>query len=298
MKIQKIIPLLCVSCLFLFSAHSQTQAQITFKDVAHPIEDADERLGSYLIAGADGQIFVISKNGSFYRSTDNGNSWEPFETPFEGYEVHDVAGSDHGVLVISSDLNNPGTNGNTWFSEDNGISWQPLGNLRSGYNNQYVVMRIPTIWIKSESITIRIDHHDIDSYHISYNTIYDYDGDWTNDLGGERVLSDGTEVYVYHTYDCSSYLKSFYFICGELILVDPSGDTNRVILYEYDEDWGNEPFYFFINDFEVLTDEHWVLATNLGVYITKDAGDSWTILDDDTLVNSSSIQKSATGELL
>ncbi|MCH8569720.1 MAG: hypothetical protein LAT67_15710, partial [Balneolales bacterium] len=292
MKTQKLLPLLFAICLFLFSAHSMAHAQITFKDIAHPIEDASERGGSYMIAGADGHIFVVSINGSFYKSTDNGNSWEPFETPMSGYEVYGAAGSRDGVLVVSSDLRNPGTNGNTWFSDDNGISWRPLGNLQSGLQ---VIM--PYIWIKPESITIqRVNIFDVETV-TTYHTIYDYDGDWTTDLGGEKITPGGTEIFTKTGLGCPPGLSSYYLICDMLVLINTEGDVSYIIIHGF-EDEEEESFFFHINSFEIISEEHWVLATNMGLYITEDAGDSWTILDDDTLVNSSSIQKSATGELL
>lgn len=284
MKSSNILYLCFVLLLFLFL--NQVHAQTSFIDIPHPLEAGSPRYGSFMVAGADGHMFIISKEGYFFRSTDDGESWEPFETPFEGLGVFGASGSYDGILVVSAGLSLPDTYGNTWISEDNGLSWRALGDLQSGWEELYDT----EIWIKQESITIKRTD-DLFYGGTDFFTIYDLEGGWTTDPGGRKVLPDGSEMRISHSQgiDC-------YTVCSWIVLYDPSsGDETSISIYE---ESGEDILGFWIHDFEVLSDEHWLFATSYGLHITEDAGETWTLLDEGALQGSRRIIKTEFDELI
>lgn len=274
--------LLFVCSLFLCPVTAQSQS--AFIDIPHPLEAGDARYGSFMVAGAEGYVFVISDEGDFFRSTDNGLNWERFETPFEGYEIFAANGSHDGILVVSAAVTNPNGSGNTWISEDNGITWRGLGNLVSGH---YIYST--QIWIKPESITIRrADTAFYDS--LDFFTIYDFDGDWTSDFSGQKMLPDGSEIAVTHAWGQGAC----YTVCSWIVVIDPLGNSRGISVYEESDE---DILGFYIYDFEVVSDEYWLFATSFGLHITEDAGETWVVMDEGVLQGSQRIIRTLSGEL-
>ncbi len=79
-----------------------------------------------LFAGADGALYAPSEFGIVYKSTDQGATFQPIQTPYEGSFWGGLALDDGAVLIH-------GMRGNAFRSADNGQNWQkvPTGNDQS-----------------------------------------------------------------------------------------------------------------------------------------------------------------------
>lgn len=269
-------------CLFLnpFPGFAQT----SFIDLEHPFPPGPERTRSIMIPGADGHVFIVNRNGYLLRSTDDGFSWDPLETPFQDEYLYEAAGSHEGILVVSSDKRiNGNSGGNTWYSNDNGLTWQGLGNLFSAS-----FIYTPSIWIKPESITVKRVQSAF-FYETVYFTIYDYEGDWTTNLGGQYMLPNGNELLISGSsgIDC-------YTVCSSLVLIRQ--DEENIVISVYEED-GEEILGFYIWDLAVVSDEHWILTTSFGLHITEDAGETWTVQDEEPFLNSSRLTRTPDGKI-
>ena len=275
---------LLLLCLIFCLISIPGQAQTSFIDIEHPLPAS--RWNSELIAGADGHVFILDHEGYLLRSVDDGMSWESIETPFQGYEVYGAAGSHEGVIVVSSAKTIPDSNsGNTWYSEDNGITWGALGDLFSGFYNY-----TPYIWVKPESITIKRVETAFGEQTRVY-TMYNLDGVWTDDGGGMYMMTNGDEMLIVYSSGMSACLT----ICGFLYVFRKDADNDWIEIYDQVEDDHIEGFY--ISGIAILTDEHWVVTTTLGLHITEDAGETWSVIDEGRLASPSQIVKSPSGEL-
>lgn len=281
---KNLVSVLLLSFLCLLLNPFPGFAQTSFIDLEHPFPRGPERTRSIMIPGADGHVFIVNRNGYLLRSTDDGFSWDPLETPFQDEYLYEAAGSHDGILVVSSDKRvNENLSGNTWISEDNGLTWQGLGNLLSGSE-----VHVPTFWIKPESITLRREKTMVYSG-VDFYTIYDYEGDWTSDSGGEYVLPNGDELVISKSYgiDC-------YTVCNWLVLIRQDEENIGISVYEED---GEEILGFYIWDLAVVSDEHWVLTTSFGIHITEDAGETWTVQDEEPFLNSSRLTRTPDGKI-
>ncbi len=283
LKISTIYPALILFCYIL--GFSSPLAQTSFIDIEHPLTAGADRYDSELIAGANGHIFIIDNEGYLLRSIDNGLSWESIETPFQGYEMYGAEGSHQGILVVSSDKYVPGEGaGNTWVSLDNGLTWQGLGYLVSGHYTYD-----PSIWVKPESITIKRVETEF-GLGTNFYTIYDYDDDWTTDMGGQYVMPNGNEMKILQY----SGQGACYTVCSWLLIVKQ--DDEDILIPVYEED-GEEIMNFVIRDVVILSDEHWVLSTSLGIHITEDGGQNWTVYDEDSFRYTYNIIRTASGKI-
>ena len=87
-----------------------------------PIIDRIENFDGYhyyAITPVGAALFIVGERGMLFRSTDDGNSWQRLETPYDG-TFFGVSGSDDGSLVVVF-----GLRGNAFTSLDGGNRWQP-----------------------------------------------------------------------------------------------------------------------------------------------------------------------------
>jgi photosystem II stability/assembly factor-like uncharacterized protein len=65
-----------------------------------------------------GALFIVGEGGTMYRSTDDGESWDTLDSPYEG-SFFGVSGTYDREVVLAF-----GLRGNMFRSEDNGDSWE------------------------------------------------------------------------------------------------------------------------------------------------------------------------------
>lgn len=70
-----------------------------------------------IFRGPSGAIYIPAEFGNVYRSTDNGETFEPMQTPYEGSFWGGMALANDAILVW-------GMRGNAYLSEDQGKSWE------------------------------------------------------------------------------------------------------------------------------------------------------------------------------
>jgi hypothetical protein len=274
---------LFISMLTIFlqvPAHSQP----TFELLHHPIKLNDSRAWSNMIAGDDGHIFVITRDGYIYRSTNNGYTWYAMESPFEGYEVYNAAGSHDGLIVVATDKKNS-LDGNIWLSTDNGLSWGSFGNLsiNDGITSTH-------IWIKPNSVTLQ--QHHIMPIPTIYRTSTNLSGNWVNRQAGKYLLSDGSELRIgfdAEAIDC-------YDVCSWLERVMPNGQLfwySPIEEAEFDYD---NPI-FGVSGIAPVSNTRWLIGTTWGIYITEDAGQTWVVHPQFEFQNIINLTRIPTGEI-
>jgi len=82
------------------------------------IDNPDELHYNSVIGMDDGALVVAGEQGTFYRSSDRGDSWELLSTPYQG--------SFFGVFNDGRDVYVSGLVGKVFRSSDNGDSWEAL----------------------------------------------------------------------------------------------------------------------------------------------------------------------------
>jgi photosystem II stability/assembly factor-like uncharacterized protein len=94
-----------------------------------PILDRIDNLDGYhyyAISSAGDALFIVGERGMLFRSTDDGQSWQRFETPYDG-SFFGVAGSVDGRFIVAF-----GLRGKAVVTFDGGNSWQQAGTPKGG----------------------------------------------------------------------------------------------------------------------------------------------------------------------
>lgn len=87
---------------------------------SRPPGDLDYHMNA-IVKAKNGHLFIAGEAGTVWRSTDDGATFEPIQTPYAGSFWNGLALPDGGILVF-------GMRGNIWRSDDDGATWNQIAN--------------------------------------------------------------------------------------------------------------------------------------------------------------------------